>query len=186
VWHNLLLLWLASAALACSFPYWPRTLRRAGEYRAQFILLHMMLWQSAMLTALGRNLRRFVAFGTVSRKRKPARLLRNCVVGLPIPTKSLSAGSSSTRLRYTTVAEMRPEMLVGDAKSHPAKVWVYILLFFGVGAAIGLAVALYSIRLGTSVRTAIFIGSGAGGFGAWLVFAVFIKAYRAIRRSGGQ
>jgi hypothetical protein len=69
-------------------------------------------------------------------------------------------------------------------KPHPAKVWIGIILFFGVGAGIGLAVALHYIRLGTSVGAAIFVGSGAGGVGAWLVFATSVNAYRRLRRSG--
>ena len=82
------------------------------------------------------------------------------------------------------MAETRPNKLVGDAKSHRVKVWVGILVFFGVSAVIGSAVALYYIRLGTSVVAAIFLGSGAGGVGAWLVFAISIKAYRGLKRSG--
>jgi hypothetical protein len=71
------------------------------------------------------------------------------------------------------------------AEPHPAKVWTGIILFFAVGVVVGLAVAMYYIRLGTSLGAAIFVGSGAGGFGAWAVFALFFRAYHALRRSGG-
>jgi hypothetical protein len=71
------------------------------------------------------------------------------------------------------------------AEPHPVKVWTGVILFFAVGVVIGLAVTLHYIRLGTSVGAAIFVGSSAGGFGAWAVFALFVRARRALRQSAG-
>lgn len=69
---------------------------------------------------------------------------------------------------------------------HPVKVWAGVILFFGIGAAIALAIAFRLIEGGGSVLGAIAIGSCAGGYGAWFVFYVVLNAlkrFRGLRRS---
>ena len=67
------------------------------------------------------------------------------------------------------------------SEPHPAKFWAGVILFFGIGATIALAVAFRLIERGSSVVGAIALGSCVGGYGAWLVFYVVLNALKRFR-----
>ncbi|GIX04280.1 MAG: hypothetical protein KatS3mg114_0149 [Planctomycetaceae bacterium] len=64
-------------------------------------------------------------------------------------------------------------------------VWAGVPLFFAVGACIGLTVAVMlaeSSGFCGGFAGAVGIGSVAGGYGAWLVFAAAFRVFRLLRR----
>ena len=63
----------------------------------------------------------------------------------------------------------------------PIRVWAGVLLFFGIGVAIAIAITLAAISRGDSPFVAIFAGALAGGCGAWFVFFVLFNMLKQIR-----
>jgi hypothetical protein len=64
------------------------------------------------------------------------------------------------------------------------KVWAGVTLFFGVGITIGLSVAETLLRQPSftgGFAGAVGIGAMAGGYGAWLVFAIAFRVVRLLR-----
>ena len=70
-------------------------------------------------------------------------------------------------------------MPIGD--SRPVKVWLGVVMFFAIGAAIALAIAFHRINRGDPILGAVVVGAIAGGCGAWLVFYVVLNALKRIR-----
>jgi len=62
------------------------------------------------------------------------------------------------------------------------KFWAGVMLFFAIGAVIGLAVALALVDRGSSAAGAVVSGAFVGGYGAWLVFFVILNVLRWLRR----
>jgi hypothetical protein len=65
---------------------------------------------------------------------------------------------------------------------NPVKEWTGLILFFGVGVAIGLPTALMYITDGVSYGFAIALGAFLGGYGAWLIFFLSHHIIAFIRR----
>jgi hypothetical protein len=64
---------------------------------------------------------------------------------------------------------------------HPLRLWGGLILFFGVGVAIALAVASRMIDRGESAARAVAIGAFAGACGAWVVFFAILNTVKRIR-----
>lgn len=61
------------------------------------------------------------------------------------------------------------------------KAWACVILFFGIGFSLGLAVALAIVEGGGSTLGAIACGSFVGAFGAWLVPWVALTVFKRFR-----
>jgi hypothetical protein len=61
------------------------------------------------------------------------------------------------------------------------KVWASVIVFFGIGVSLGLAVALAIVEGGGSTLGAVAGGSFVGGFGAWFVPYVASAIFKRFR-----
>ena len=64
------------------------------------------------------------------------------------------------------------------------KFWAGVILFFGIGVSIALAVAFPRMDRGSSVVGTIGLGSCVGAYGAWFVFYVALNAFKRFRGLG--
>ncbi len=63
------------------------------------------------------------------------------------------------------------------------KLWMGVILFFGLGANIGVSVAEVMLVRGSSAFGAVALGACAGGYGTWLAFFVVLNVARRLRNS---
>lgn len=68
-----------------------------------------------------------------------------------------------------------------SSEPHPVKVWAGVILFFGIGVAIALVVALRLLESGGSMTGAVAFGACAGGYGAWFTFCIFLNAIKWVK-----